>query len=416
MFALNAAVAAAASAFAIVAIRSEEGIANGTGGEGGLTVGLAIMIASGACWLYSSRSRVERLRPGSTRDGASSRARLLAIGIVCVGSTGVAMLAVSTGFGRGSDTASIEETDPAGRLAELGGNRSEIWEQALEGFADHPIAGEGPGSFVYRWASEGSGPELVDDAHSAWLESLSELGLVGFSLFVLTWIGLILVALRGVKIAGNGWAVGPAAVLGVIAVSTAIDWTWEVAAVAVLGLVCAGLLGAAASVPMKTSKQGGRSSSRISSKLRVGAALAAFLAGAIQIPGAVAVEQVRESSRQLELGDPEGALDAARTALDAAPWSATAMNALAVAQLEAGRSDEAISEAESAVDAEPEEVRHRILLAMANGAAGELEAAAEALRDAVELSPRSSLLLQPEVAELATRIQAAGIDLYAPEG
>ena len=167
---------------------------------------------------------------------------------------------------------------------------------------------------------------------------------------------------------------------------------------------------------MKTSKQGGRSSSRIPAKLRVGAALAAFLAGAIQIPGAVAVEQVRESSRQLELGDPEGALDAARTALDAAPWSATAMNALAVAQLEAGRSDEGISAAELAVDAEPEEVRHRILPAIADGAAGELEAAAEALRDAVELSPRSSLLLQPEAAELATRIQAAGIDLYAPEG
>ena len=61
-------------------------------------------------------------------------------------------------------------------------NRYAYWKVALRTFADHPLIGVGSGGFQAEWLRERPFREPVRDAHSLYLETLAELGLVGFAL------------------------------------------------------------------------------------------------------------------------------------------------------------------------------------------------------------------------------------------
>ncbi len=60
--------------------------------------------------------------------------------------------------------------------------RLRLWEYGWEAFHKYPVFGEGPET----------GPDYLSDIHSSYLEALSETGAVGFSLYVLVWIGTLL--------------------------------------------------------------------------------------------------------------------------------------------------------------------------------------------------------------------------------
>ena len=71
--------------------------------------------------------------------------------------------------------------DPA-RLASAQSNRYAYWRVALDAFADHPLAGVGSGGFRVEWLRERDVVEPARDAHSLYLETAAELGLVGLLL------------------------------------------------------------------------------------------------------------------------------------------------------------------------------------------------------------------------------------------
>ena len=93
--------------------------------------------------------------------------------IVLIG-TVVAMLSVERAPG---------QDDPRGagaqRLASVQSNRYAYWKVAVASFADHPLQGEGSGSFRAIWLREREFREVIRDAHSLYLETAAELGLVG---------------------------------------------------------------------------------------------------------------------------------------------------------------------------------------------------------------------------------------------
>jgi hypothetical protein len=111
-------------------------------------------------------------------------------------------------------------------------NRYAYWKVALRSFADHPLTGVGSGGFQAEWLRERPFPEPVRDAHSLYLETPAELGLVGLALLALL-IGSVAVTAR---------AAGPAAALAAWALHAGADWDWELPALTLVAIVLAGLV------------------------------------------------------------------------------------------------------------------------------------------------------------------------------
>lgn len=125
----------------------------------------------------------------------------------------------------------------AGRLVSLESHRYEYWKVAAGAFADEPLRGIGSGNFRVRWLRERPVPESARDAHSLYLETAAELGLLGLAA-----LGLLLAgAVAGARRAGPGAAVAAAA-LAAFAVQAGIDWLWEMPAVSLPALSLLGLV------------------------------------------------------------------------------------------------------------------------------------------------------------------------------
>ncbi len=124
-----------------------------------------------------------------------------------------------------------------------GSGRYQFWSAALDAFKAHPLDGIGAGGYEAYWHQHGSLAVPVRDAHSLFLESMAELGIVGL-LLILGFLGVAIVsgARRG-PTSARGAALGAAlAVLATGIVSAAIDWTWELPACFGLVVLAAALL------------------------------------------------------------------------------------------------------------------------------------------------------------------------------
>jgi len=130
------------------------------------------------------------------------------------------------------------------RLGSTGSNRYAYWRVAVDTWRDHPIDGAGPASFRAEWLARRPFAETVRDAHSLELETLAELGLVGFGCLALLFGGVISALTRL-----GGAAAGSTAALAVWAVHSGVDWDWEMPALTLVAIVLAGAaLGAAQSL------------------------------------------------------------------------------------------------------------------------------------------------------------------------
>ena len=125
---------------------------------------------------------------------------------------------------------------PAGRLADDlaaqgGGFRPWYWHVAWHEASDFPVAGRGAGTFELAWLEQQPIEESVLDAHSLYLETLAELGLVGFGLLALALAPPLVTAFRGTSAAAAGAYVA-------FLFHAGVDWDWEMPAVTVAGLFC----------------------------------------------------------------------------------------------------------------------------------------------------------------------------------
>jgi hypothetical protein len=139
------------------------------------------------------------------------------------------------------DRGAAEPGATATRLDDVGSNRYAYWEVALESWWDEPLRGSGTAGFRVDWLRERDVDEPVRDAHSLYLETAAELGLVGVLLLALLVAGVAAGAAAAVR-RERELVAGSVAALSVFAVHTGIDWDWEMPAVALPALVVAGLL------------------------------------------------------------------------------------------------------------------------------------------------------------------------------
>jgi O-antigen ligase len=124
---------------------------------------------------------------------------------------------------------------PAGSFADdapaAAGNRPWYWQVAWEEASAHPVAGRGAGTYQLAWLEEQPIPESILDAHSLYLETLAELGVVGLGLLLLALTPPLVAAFRGASAAAAGGYVA-------FLFHAGVDWDWEVPAVTLAGLFC----------------------------------------------------------------------------------------------------------------------------------------------------------------------------------
>src|SRR5438270_9903323 len=140
--------------------------------------------------------------------------------------------------GHGKETTSVPLT--ASRLVHAETNRGHYWRVALAAFRRHPLDGVGSGSFAAEWTRHRGKDQPALDAHSLYIETLSELGLVG-AVLLLGFVAAVTAGVaRAARAAPHDPVVGAGvAVLAAFAVHAGLDWDWEMPAVSLIALIFA---------------------------------------------------------------------------------------------------------------------------------------------------------------------------------
>jgi hypothetical protein len=218
--------AAAVLALSVHGLRTAAGAA----GAKGVAALAGLLVAMALCWLAA------RALAGG-RDAPALWLRPLALAAMTIVLAGTVVAALSVERAPGQD-------DPgagAQRLASVQSNRYAYWKVAVASFADHPLQGEGSGSFRAIWLRERDFREVIRDAHSLYLETAAELGLVG-----LLALGLLIGGCAVAAVRAGPALPGAAAALAAFALHAGIDWDWEMPALTLVALALAGRLIAAA--------------------------------------------------------------------------------------------------------------------------------------------------------------------------
>jgi tetratricopeptide (TPR) repeat protein len=268
--------------------------------------------------------------------------------------------------------------------------RWQFWKAAADQFQEEPLAGQGAGSYEAWWAQHRSIPMFVTDAHSLYLETLGELGVVGFVLLACAFgAGLaagILALIRNddperITIASL------AACFVAFAFAAGIDWMWELTIVPVVGFACLGLLAA--------SRQSGSRAPRLPVLARVAVVVTAlFLIGSQASPLLASLE-VGQSQAAVERGDAAAALEHAENARDLEPWAASPYLQLALVAEQTGDVRAARRWIVDAIDRDPLDWALWLTRARIETKSGLVAPARRSLDRAAALNPRSPLFRRP---------------------
>lgn len=388
--AVHAVAAAGATALVVVTIRDQEQIARALGSAGGRDVAWALAAAALGCAAVAALTwvlRGDRWRMPPPWGRVAVVAGLAAASIFGAAAAGGE---IREGWAEFKDqpVAAASAADPTRRLSGLGGNRYQIWDSALEAFADDPVRGTGPGGFEFWWNRSG-GTEYIRDAHSLYLEALAELGILGFLLTLTFLAALLAIALtarfkaRRTRSAGAHAALAGAFI--VFLFHAGVDWMWENTAVTTLAVLAAGI-GAAAM---------GTRRIRILPGTRALLVVVCGSIALIQLPGVLSTSRLRESQDAFRRGDLAVAAERADQAIRNARWAASPRAQRALVAQAQGDLSGAARHLREAAEREPLNWRHHLLLAQVEARRGRARAALRSFRRARRLRPASPFFRTP---------------------
>ena len=276
------------------------------------------------------------------------------------------------------------QSDPRQRIFNPTNNgRIDLWAAALKGYRAAPLRGQGAGTYQVIWFQHRPYNAQDYDAHSLYLELLSELGIPGLALAALALLTIMAGAAR--RIRGPDRAIFAAIFAAMLAwaVRAGADWDWEMPVVT-LWVFAVG--GATLATPVtEAQKQRARAVGRA---LQPGPTLRLLLAVGCLIlavaPARVTVSQwqLNRSVRAFDRGDCAEAVDASLDSISAMGIRPEPFQILGWCDVRLGRTDLAMRAMGEAVKRDPRGWEYHYGLALVRGAARRdpLPAAREAAR------------------------------------
>jgi len=265
-----------------------------------------------------------------------------------------------------------------------GTGRWQQWTAAVDAWQEAPVAGIGAGGYKAYWVQHRPADfGFVTDAHSLYLETLGELGLVGF---------LLLAALLSVLVGAGGIRCGRcpstersarAALLAAglaFLVAAGIDWMWELTVVALVGLIA-----------LAAGVASGNPKPRSSWSQRVGVTLTSVVIVAASVVPLATELELEASRRDVRRGDTSGALAHAITARRIAPWAASSLLQIALAAEQERDLVAARAAIELATQRDPDDWLLWVTRSRLETKDGDALEAEESLRKAATLNPRFQL-------------------------
>ena len=280
----------------------------------------------------------------------------------------------------------------AERLGSVAGeSRYQFWSAAVRQNATDPLIGTGSGTFAYWWTREGDVPEIAQDTHSLYLQTLGEVGIIGLALLA-AFLALIL-GWGGRNVVRAGPEARPylaAALAGCTAffLTAIFDWMWQIPVLALATLLLAAVIVMAGS----ENQAGGKSA--LSIPWRAAVAVAALVAIVVIAIPLASTSLLRQSESDARAGDLDAALRSARSAQNVEPGAASPRLQQALLLEAQGDFDAASEVAEQATDREPTNWRTWLVLFRIEAERGNADAALRLYRKARALNPYSELFVQ----------------------
>jgi hypothetical protein len=269
---------------------------------------LAATILSAAVGWGASRVEV-RVRG----DRRVRRAFLRSVPIAAVAAVAIVVVVISPSAAinriRGSFDSAGPSTQSSARLESASpDSRLALWSVAWDSLKDHPLSGEGAGSFEWEWLLHRTQGTDTRWAHSVWLEAAAEGGLPGLLVMALVLLSPFAAAVRRRRQAGVCVA---ACAYAVFVIHASFDWDWELPAVTVAGLW--------SGVALMADPASFR---RVSSEsFRYGVVAAAVIVIGLSAYGLAGNRDIAASEKAAQAGDYGKALAWARAAGRWQPWS-----------------------------------------------------------------------------------------------
>jgi O-antigen ligase len=214
------------------------------------------------------------------------------------------------------------------RSALLGGisvsARLSLWNVALRSVSDSPIVGTGAGSFERLWLRERRARSRAYSAHNVYLETLAELGVVGFCLMVVMLAAPLVSLLREV----DPEAIGGMAAYAAFLVHAGVDVDWHLPGVSVTGVLCG------AGVLLAARPHGSGRALRLPTRLAALAVVAGL--GGFAFAGFMSATAMSRSEEAAVHWSFDAAMVEARSAARWAPWSGEPWQALGRVALASG--------------------------------------------------------------------------------
>ena len=328
------AVVAPAAAAAVAVVRDRPEIVNGPfttalARQQGHTAALWIVLACVACGLVYA---------GFAAVGSGVRVRgrletaLLVAGILAAIVTVVAFHPVRRfdDFRRMPSSQSAQSAE-SHLLSTSGTGRWQLWAAAVDQFRTRPVVGQGAGSYE-RWQTRhGTLGEFVQDAHSLYLQTLGELGVIGLVLLAGALAAGFTAGAAGLRSAEAETSLTAAALIAVLAafsIASAFDWIWQLPSVAVVGVITLALAirRPGSRVEPAAAARQPRARRAVLTDLRSwGAGLAAISVAAVVAEAVPLLSQLQVNSSRAHAagGDLNRAVQDALRARALTPWNAT---------------------------------------------------------------------------------------------
>jgi O-antigen ligase len=385
---------------AVLAVQARDGIAENLAGQATVDQGVTVLLillagVALAAVLFAGLRAIERRGGELTGRAVELSRHPTTLKLVAAAIAVIAIAAAIAVGGRAWDqfkSSDVEFPEQASsRLSNFSGTgRSDFWRVAIDSFEEEPVIGTGAGTYLFDWEKKRSIDVPVHNAHSLYLESFAELGLIG-GLIVLGLVGGVLwwafCAWRDAREDQRELYAIVFAALAAMAVAFAIDWFWQILAIGsiffIYGAVAiAGRCGQQAAAGVAEPSEEGRRWALTAATLAV-----AWVAAVALVQPLLVEHEINASQDAAAAEDLPSAVRHAERAHTIEPFAASPYVQLGLlAQLQ-GEYEAATSDFTKAIDREGDNWQWYYLRSKVEREAGEKAAAEADLERARELNP-----------------------------